>query len=186
MHADPSYQDPTGTPCLLLGSNSFKQQRRKKGVLKESARGRVVSLHPRCCKKGGFSCADICLSHEQNFALTFNASTILGLTWAPLSNCSNASRSDWLHARPMGEQLIMPLRNSINVPRLTGSLISAISLKIMLVRSWYFSSPIFSIIDVSPILAPSCNEIMLIIQRKEGQWKKKQSLIHTLLLGAIE
>lgn len=33
---------------------------------------------------------------------------------------SNSSRSCWLQLRPMGDTLIMPLRNSIKVPRLTG------------------------------------------------------------------
>ena len=38
---------------------------------------------------------------------------------------SNSSRSVWLQLRPMGEMLIMPLRNSMKVPRLTGMSMSA-------------------------------------------------------------
>ena len=40
------------------------------------------------------------------------------------SYTSKASRSSWLQLRPMGETLSMPLRNSMNVPRLSGSSMS--------------------------------------------------------------
>lgn len=42
------------------------------------------------------------------------------LTLACLSYRSNSSRSSWLQLRPMGDTFIMPLRNSIKVPRLMG------------------------------------------------------------------
>lgn len=54
---------------------------------------------------------------------------------------SNSSRSSTLALRPMGLTLIMPLRNSTNVPRFLGSLSLEMYPRQKSASSWYFSSP---------------------------------------------